>query len=194
MFAQVTGVRTRQGGPGRGVTEPRSRGILGHILGQVRSGLCSGFGPRGVEVAPRQLVEASGALCRVCSHFGRSSSWRSRAESKSRTDLGRVSWYVTRKSSSSVDQSPAGTQPRGHPTAVGKVLRGPLFAWPAGCQGPACRQPVARWCSSSSPSWATGAPVRRFGQSHTCTQPLSGHLHAPGVAGGMSADWGTVAA
>ena len=42
--------------------------------------------------APRQLVEASGALCRVCSHFGRSSSWRSRAESKSRTDLGRVSW------------------------------------------------------------------------------------------------------
>ena len=33
MFAQVTGVRTRRGGPGRGVTEPRSRGILGHILG-----------------------------------------------------------------------------------------------------------------------------------------------------------------
>ena len=34
MFTQVTGVRTRQGGPGRGVTELRSRGILGHILGQ----------------------------------------------------------------------------------------------------------------------------------------------------------------
>ena len=33
MFAQVTGVRTGQGGPGRDVTEPRSRGILGHILG-----------------------------------------------------------------------------------------------------------------------------------------------------------------
>jgi hypothetical protein len=32
MFAQVTELRTRHGGPGRGVTEPRSRGILGHIL------------------------------------------------------------------------------------------------------------------------------------------------------------------
>ena len=29
MFAQVTRVRTRQGGPGRGVAELRSRGILG---------------------------------------------------------------------------------------------------------------------------------------------------------------------
>ena len=33
LFAQVTGLRTRQGGAGRGVTELRSRGILGHILG-----------------------------------------------------------------------------------------------------------------------------------------------------------------
>lgn len=32
-FAQVTGVRRGRGGPGRGVTELRSRGLLGHILG-----------------------------------------------------------------------------------------------------------------------------------------------------------------
>ena len=35
MFAQVTGMRTRQGRPGRGVTEPRSRRILGHVLGHL---------------------------------------------------------------------------------------------------------------------------------------------------------------
>jgi hypothetical protein len=33
VFAQVKGVRTRDGGPSRSVTELRSRGILGHILG-----------------------------------------------------------------------------------------------------------------------------------------------------------------